>query len=493
MAAAITVIATTSNNTPVSNTINTAGGWAVGDVAIVLIFDTAAGGVATFALSGASTTQQLESPASAGAAWSPTTSDRDNHTDDSYAGGIFVSAYSARIEAIDATHGFTASCTYGGSSGTRRSIVLRLRPDTGKTIPTRGSRVISIGSKTGGAGGGSTSETFSMSAGPGTEDIALLVGYYAGANVAGGAPTYDADNTGAPGELNTTFASSNAGAFSKIYAAADSPRPNGSSPFTERICWSTNPTSTQAELAIVYRAETHVNTITGTATLAGGGALTTTGTVKVPGTLTLVGGGSLSTTGKRTTFGTLTLVGGGTLHLDRQGITTITGTATLIGGGTHTLHGSILRTGTMTLVGGGVHALTGTRKTTGTASLIGGGTFHADQLTSVTTYQAGGSWAAGSHVRVGGRTFTGTAAFAGGGTFAAVGQKAGRFGGILVFGGGGVLQLTGKRTVHATMNFTGGGVLRMGQTTPADPPDRLTVHRVGHLRTDRSSRTRLDY
>lgn len=118
--------------------------------------------------------------------------------------------------------------------------------------------------------------------------------------------------------------------------------------------------------AIQWQNINPVNTIAGTATLTGGGTLSSAGTVSfLPGNAHLFGGGVLTATGLQIVSGTADCPGGGVLAAVGQGfLSDVTGTADLQGGGTLSAAGDVITEtfGTADCHGGGTLTAVGTRR-----------------------------------------------------------------------------------------------------------------------------------
>lgn len=226
---------------------------------------------------------------------------------------------------------------------------------------------------------------------------------------------------------------------------------------------------------IVY--QTAILTVSGTATVAGGGTFTASGVPTVSGTATLAGGGTFAATGVKTVSGIAALDGGGTFTAQQQGTTVIQGTATLLGGGTFTAQGGRLISGTAALAGGGTFHATGTRTVLGAAALTGGGTFHATGIVGAIPQGSGGVWTAGSASVPGGEVWTDAVAhLAGGGTFQAAGIQLPPNSGFAQLFGGGTFQATGTPVIQGEARLEGGGVFQASGNVLSHLTTRLAFH-----------------
>lgn len=202
--------------------------------------------------------------------------------------------------------------------------------------------------------------------------------------------------------------------------------------------------------------QTTNQTITGTATLAGGGTLAATGIPTVLGTnVRLIGGGTLAANGVPKVNGTATLAGGGTLHGAQQGATQ--GTATLSGGGTlsarQAIRGTAVLAGTVTLTA------TGIRTVVGSAVLSGAGVLTGTGIVGEIPQASSGTWHSGAAYLQTQTWTNATAHLTGGGTLAGTGQKLTIHAGVAALRGNGTLAATGKPTVIGVAALDGGGIL----------------------------------
>lgn len=203
---------------------------------------------------------------------------------------------------------------------------------------------------------------------------------------------------------------------------------------------STASSTTSGALALSFAIKPSTATapaFSGSATLAGSGQLTATGTAAIGGTASLAGSGALTTTGSPATTGTVTLAGAGAL------------TAT----------GKPAATGAVTLSGPGTLTATGTPALKGSAALAGTG---ALTLSGVATFAP---------------AYTGTTVLTGTGSFAATGVPALR--GTLTLAGVGVLTATGSAIApdvdhtYVTLALTSTGISAF--TLAGDGTSTVTV------------------
>lgn len=289
------LITSTSNNTAVTTNISSGNGWATGDVIVFVCCDTATGGTCTATAPGASGIQYEQLSVNTNFSGVAGTSGSPNHDGyENQGGGFVVTVWSVRIAAIGTGTG-VASVTYGGSSGARRSAVYRLRPESGKTIPDRGSRVRYLyqGAPTDTGGFSLSTVSPQSGSGPGTYDCALLVAGYC-TTAMGTAPNYDADGDGTTNgsaftnvEISTTtqtqsgsshnteFNSSGAWALSQLYSTsgATTHRPGS----TQKIGWVNTGGSAKAIVGITYLLETP--SVSGDAAIGAVASLSATGQV----------------------------------------------------------------------------------------------------------------------------------------------------------------------------------------------------------------------
>lgn len=173
--------------------------------------------------------------------------------------------------------------------------------------------------------------------------------------------------------------------------------------------------------------------VTGTALVAGGGAIAGAGVREVPGSSTVAGGGVVSGAGTVGHTGSAAVAGGGAVSASAA--RGVTGAGLVAGGGSVAATGVVGRTGAAVVAGAGTITASGGSGKTGAAVVDGGGAVSA------------------SGVRHG----TGQAAVTGSGMIAAAGARG--VIGLSVMAGGGVIAASGQRAVAGAGTVAGGGVI----------------------------------
>lgn len=204
----------------------------------------------------------------------------------------------------------------------------------------------------------------------------------------------------------------------------------------------------------------------GAATAAGGGAILAEGVAEtapeLEGTATVTGGGTATAAGRKGADEGATVAGGGALVLSYR--KTQAGAVTITGGGTATATGRAGRAGAATVAGGGAAPAQGSAQRRGAANVAGGGAITAEG--GAAQQESGTAEVAGGGDVIlltrAGRR--GSATVAGGGTATGDGEATV----VVSVAGGGSLGVTGRKGSRAGVVIPGGGEL-LAFTLPIPP------------------------
>lgn len=257
----ITLTNNTTSNTALTPAaaLNGAAGWAAGDVVIVAVIGSdLTGCTAIFAASGGA---QLEGLAvNTGVTLGD--ADRDISVP-SWAQSLFSSVWSARIEVLGT--GLTVATAYGAGANPKRSFVYRLRPDTGKVIPVRASRIATTGT-TNGTATGAGLRSITLGAVPSTtRDIAAFAAVMGASTLTAGI-AFDLDGDGTD-DTGGSFAQSSQCAVGALGLAAGSAHWPATA---SKIDIKTNPSSGWSIAEVIYYAQVGATTLSGKGSLVFG-------------------------------------------------------------------------------------------------------------------------------------------------------------------------------------------------------------------------------